>query len=698
MTNTSTVTYTTTEISLAKLIPSPANARRTGAGLGIEALAASIQAHGLLQSLVVRPALDGEGQATGKFEVVAGGRRLAALKLLAKRRRIGKGAAIPCRVLDGDGVDGAEASLAENVVRLDMHPADQFEAFARLHQDGAGLGIEEVAARFGVSPHTVRQRLRLAVVSPALVQAYRDGALTLDHLTAFAVTEDHAAQERVHGQLQDWQRHPDAIRRLLTGGLVPATDRRVAFAGLDAYQAAGGTVQRDLFSEDGGGWIADAGVLERLVAERMEREAERVRAEGWRWVAIGSDAQAGAWPCRRVWPRKAAPTPEDDARRTELASRYDELAAEHNGSADDLPEEVAAELDAIEAELAALEAREDVWTPGDVAVAGAVLTLAGDGSLRVERGFVRPEDEPKPEPAMPAADADGQDGTEAYGTGSTGEGSDSGDASAEGDGTSTSTSTGGTWPLPVRGGVGVTEPEDKAPALSGALQAELEAHRTAGLQAALAGQPGLALRVMLHALATDAFYARYADTVARFTSYPPNLAAACPGIADSPARQAMVQAETDWRGRLPEREADLWAWLGEQDTAALLGLLAVCVARTADAGRADWTTPHGARCIQAQAATAAGLDMRGCWTATREGYLDRVPKALILDAVREGAGTSAAARLAGTKKEVMAADAAALLAGTGWLPAVLHVPGVTYPVDSSGAADQPAAPVAMAAE
>ena len=125
------------------------------------------------------------------------------MKLLAKQKRIGKGAPIPCRVLDGDGVDGAEASLAENVVRLDMHPADQFEAFAALHQHGEGLGIVDIAARFGVSAHTVRQRLRLAVVSPALVQAYRDGLLTLDHMAAFAVTDDQAAQERVHGQLQD---------------------------------------------------------------------------------------------------------------------------------------------------------------------------------------------------------------------------------------------------------------------------------------------------------------------------------------------------------------------------------------------------------------------------------------------------------------------------------------------------------------
>lgn len=312
MTNTITytITYTTTEISLAKLVPSPANARRTGTGLGIEALAASIQAHGLLQSLVVRPALDGEGQATGKYEVAAGGRRLPALKLLAKRKRIGKGAAIPCRVLDGDGVDGAEASLAENVVRLDMHPADQFEAFAALHQNRTGLGIEGIAARFGVSAHTVRQRLRLAVVSPALVQAYRDAVLTLDHMAAFAVTEDQAAQERVHGQLQDWQRHPDAIRRLLTHALVPATDRRTLFVGLDAYTAAGGTVQRDLFSEDGGGWIVDTALLERLVAERMERETEAVRAEGWAWVASalaprpGRGSAAGCGPARWRPPRR----------------------------------------------------------------------------------------------------------------------------------------------------------------------------------------------------------------------------------------------------------------------------------------------------------------------------------------------------------------------------------------------------------
>ena len=386
-----TVTTTSTDISLARLIPSPSNVRRTGGGVGIESLAASIAAHGLLQSLVVRPKSGTDGQPTDRYEVVAGGRRLAALKLLAKQKRIAKGTPVPCRVLDSEGVDGHEASLAENFVRQDMHPADQFDAFQALQQSGSG--IEAIAARFGVSTHLVRQRLRLAGVSPVLIRAYRDEQLTLDDLTAFAVTDDIGAQEQVFGQLQDWQRNPDTIRRLLTHALIPAGDRTVHFVGLDTYLAAGGTVQRDLFSEDRGGWITDPALLERLVAARMDSEAETIRTEGWRWVAIGPEAQASAWRMRRVFPEEIALSAADEQRRTDLADRYDALAEAHNHDAEDLPEAVAAELESIEADLAALAARRQDWRKEDVTMAGVVITLATDGSLRVERGFVRPEDE-----------------------------------------------------------------------------------------------------------------------------------------------------------------------------------------------------------------------------------------------------------------------------------------------------------------
>src|SRR5580693_6252323 len=115
-------------IALNKLVPSPANVRKTGATTGIDELAASIAAHGLLQNLQVRPGPN------GKFEVVAGGRRLAAIKRLAKAKTIAKDAEIACNVLDG--ADAAEISLAENIMRLPMHPADQYEAFKALAEEG----------------------------------------------------------------------------------------------------------------------------------------------------------------------------------------------------------------------------------------------------------------------------------------------------------------------------------------------------------------------------------------------------------------------------------------------------------------------------------------------------------------------------------------------------------------------------------
>ena len=104
-----------------------------------------------------------------------------------------------------------------------------------------------------------------------------------------------------------------------------------------------------------------------------------------------------------------------------------------------------------------------------------------------------------------------------------------------------------------------------------------------------------------------------------------------------------------------------------------------------NAGGRTWTTPEGSRSVAAQVATAAGLDMQRCWTATKESYLGRVPKALILDAVREAAGVAVAGRIASVKKEVMVADAAALLDGKGWLPAMLRAPGASRPVDSGDA-------------
>ena len=241
-------------IPLDRLIPSPANARKTGARIGIDELAASIAAHGLLQNLQVRPS------ARGKFEVAAGGRRLAALKLLAKQKALGKKAEIGCNVLDGE--DPGEISLAENTIRLPMHPADQFEAFRALA--ATGKGPEEIAGRFGTSPAIVRQRLKLATVSPRLLDVYRTEEMDLDQLMAFTVSDDHATQEAAWFEQPTYNRTPTNIRRLLTATHIEARHRLACFVGIDAYLTAGGNVTRDLFQPEHEGYLTDAALLDRL--------------------------------------------------------------------------------------------------------------------------------------------------------------------------------------------------------------------------------------------------------------------------------------------------------------------------------------------------------------------------------------------------------------------------------------------------
>jgi ParB family chromosome partitioning protein len=147
-------------IALNQLTPSQANVRKTNLSAGIEELAASIEAHGLLQNLQVRAA------AKGKFEVVAGGRRLAAMTILRRQKKLAKDFPVPCHIIDD--ADAQEISLAENVVRLAMHPADQFTAFHALAEQG--MGVEDIAAHFGVSSVVVRQRSKLARVISIVCQ------------------------------------------------------------------------------------------------------------------------------------------------------------------------------------------------------------------------------------------------------------------------------------------------------------------------------------------------------------------------------------------------------------------------------------------------------------------------------------------------------------------------------------------------
>lgn len=199
------------DIPFNKLVLSQANVRTVKTGQSIEELAEDIARRTLLQSLSVRPIRDAEGKETGLYEVPAGGRRFRALELLVKQKRLAKDAPVPC-VIRTDGL-AEEDSLAENVQRAALHPLDQFRAFAALR--GAGLGDEEIAARFFVTPAVVRQRLKLAAVSPKLLDLYADDQMTLEQLMAFSVTNDQARQEQVwDGLAQSYNKEAYVIRRL----------------------------------------------------------------------------------------------------------------------------------------------------------------------------------------------------------------------------------------------------------------------------------------------------------------------------------------------------------------------------------------------------------------------------------------------------------------------------------------------------
>ncbi len=552
-----------------------------------------------------------------------------------------------------EDAEATEASLAENVVRVAMHPADQFEAFSRLAQEGRSA--ERIAERFGVTTLTVRQRLKLAAVSPALLDRYREGRMGLDTLTAFAVTDDHAAQERAWHQVEHQGAHPHALRRLLTEGRVPADDRRVAFVGLTAYEEASGSTETDLFAEDGAAWLTNPALLDRLTVEKLAAEAERLRAaEGWKWAETHmSFPHDRAWRLARARSEAVPLSAEDEARRDALAEEHDELADALNGGNED--EATQARYDTVAEELEGLEARERRFLPEDLARAGIIVALDGAGALRVERGFVRAEDVPVPEPANDDAEEADRSEDEAR------------EEEAE-------------------------EQGAKPPPLPSALHAELLAQRTAALRASLARQPDLALRALTYALASKAFHGESYGSPIGVTTHGPDLMQACPGIHHTKAGERLADDRTAWAERLPKDRDDLWTWIAAQDTATVMALLAYCVATATDAGHADWGS--GQPGSHAALASAAGLDMRAWWQADRESYLGRVPKAVILDAVREGAGDDAARRIGGAKKDAMAEAAEALLDGKEWLPAILRSPSSQIAV----VIPDEAMPVRMAAE
>lgn len=393
-------------IPLDRLAASPENARRAPPGDAAHAaLKASLAAHGLLENLVARETEAGPDGAA-RYAVVAGGRRLAALRELAREGTVAADLPVPCRVVDAEA-PSRELSLAENVVRVAMHPADQVEAFRALAD--AGAAVSEIGARFGVSERTVERRLRLGGVAPELLDACRAGEVDLETLKAFSVTEDRERQLAVWAEARDngyglsaWR-----VKQTLTEGRVPAESRLGRFVGVAAYEAAGGAVDRDLFAETGEGdaWLEDQALLRRLANEKLDAAAEELRTR-WKWAEARLDLEWDATArLGRVHPAPGVPTDAERAETERLGARCDEFADLDD---DEWTDELIAESDRVDARLSEIEAAVSaraVFRPEDIAVAGCIVTVGPGGGMKVLQGLVKPEDMPARQDADGSADA-----------------------------------------------------------------------------------------------------------------------------------------------------------------------------------------------------------------------------------------------------------------------------------------------------
>lgn len=671
------------DIPFNRIRLSDSNVRETDVEAGLDELTHDIdRREDLVQGLNVRAILDEDGNETGDFETPAGGRRYRSIARLVEAGRFPAEGLVPCIVKKADAKTSAvDDSLAENLLRLALHPLDQFKAFKRMFD--MGMSKEEIADAWRTTPRYIMQRLRLATVAPSLHDAYAKSEMTLAMLEAFTVNPDHERQQQVWERIStSWQKEPWHIRSLLTETTVPAADKRARFIGIDAYEAAGGPVLRDLFSDENGGWLQVVTLLDRLVDEKLRAVADETAGQGWKWIDAAVELPYGySNGLRRLVGVTQELTDEERTAREALRDEYDELEAQY-AEADDLPDEIDQRLGEIEAELEGFENRPVTFAPEDIARAGVFVSMDRDGELIVSPGYVRPEDE-QPETV------DGEDA---------GEGADPSDP----DTVQRAVITVGGEPVPD----GDEEEDDAVKPLPERLVTDLTAWRTLALRNALAENPHVAMTALLHKLVLDTFERSATSGTSLYAAvrhiYLPTDAT---GLADSAAAKMIDERADAWRGDIPAGDDDrLWDWIDGLDDASRLALLAHCVSFGVNAlyerpnpYSGNGISQHGLDRRMAEAerlAQATGLDLvEAGWRPTVENYLGRVTKTRIIEAVREGAGDRAADLIAHLKKGDMAKEAERLLADTGWLPEPLRPAIEAQAVD--GATDQDEDSVAL---
>ena len=621
-------------IALHKLSLSEENVRKTDPGLQASAeLKANIAALGVLSNLVVRAVDD----TSDLYAVLAGGRRYKALVALAEEGQIPSDMPVPCRVVPADA-SATEISLSENAVRAAMHPADQVEAFAALAGDGAT--VSAIAARFGVAERTVEQRLRLGNAAPELLQAYRDEAIDLECLKAFAVTTDPVRQLAAWKQVSEQGYRPTAwqIRRLLTDSRVPGAAAVARFVGAEAYEAAGGALDRDLFADEHevGVWLEDAQLLDRLAIERLQKIADKAATE-WNWAEPRLEADWNELaPYGRVHPVPAEPTPEEAAERDRLYMREDELV---NLDDEDWTAELEAEGERIRDRLRELQAAVDSrasFTDADKAIAGCIVTIDPEGEVETIEGLVRPEDVPAP-----------ANGTSAHAA--------TPGRAANGSGTGASAAP-SSMTMPSRPADPAAEARRKA-GIGIGLADDMRAIRTAIVKARLAGDFGAAFDLFVFQAARSVFTAGYRATAleiaVRETADRPHVRTNDDSFGDHSPAEALLadrsRLRLDWL--TAEDDSEAFALFRALPLDAKQDLFAACIARTV---KGQLAFEPAARPEFEATVARLDIDFAAEVRPTEDLFWSRIKKSQMLDIAGATLGRDWAASHGKDKKAVLA--------------------------------------------
>lgn len=642
-------------VKLAKLVLSDINVRTRGEDL-IEQFAADISARGILQNLVVTSVK----KPRGSYGVIAGSRRFRALKMLAERGEINEAEYdVPVLILTGGNDELSEASLAENFHHLNMSPADECRAFQ--HCLGQGGDIDAVAKRFGITRRFVEGRLRLANLAEPIFEALKSGEMTLDMAKAYASTESHERQLMVWKSYgaNSYYTSADTIRRVIANESMKSTDPIARLVGEEAYVAAGGFVDRDLFSDNGDRWT-NPEIAQTLAAAKMEAEAKRIGEErGLAWIR--PVASNSTWEVASGLFRVSLPslplTEAQTIRISEIEARQSIISLEMD---DEETEQEAydaldQEYDALTAELREVNRREKILPPELAPRVGLFLTLSQDGSMELDDTYFS---ETPLSVTMVEPDEDDEEAAE---TGEEAiEGETAGDAAPrvptfrieEGE---TGTVTGNTKEV---------SPDEAAPggkALSQVLLDQLAVQRRDVLGASMIANPALALDYMLFAMVDKvdimrescgtSIHAPHPEDPVRFDAYPKSVAHDY--LAE--VREGLDASWTEHKSMI--ERFDAFRALGDE---AKTAWLAWTVAKSL---KSKETYSHRQNALQNHLAGLLEVDVAKWWRPTSANFFDRVSKGALLSLLDEVGGPALSSRHASQKKGEISTSCEKLFAG-----------------------------------